>query len=86
MNISKTSQQEFGSIIVAEDILLSVWTPAQRRLGSRKQLLPISSLDFSYNWGKNANVLPLALGALGYCTDFPSLKRYSKCVLLCEEL
>ena len=70
----------------AEDIQLNEWTPAPMCLVSGKQPLPISSLDFSYNCGNNASVLPLALKALVHCTDLPPLKRHSKRVLLCGEL
>ena len=70
----------------AEDIQLNEWTPAPMCLVSGKQPLPISSLDFSYNCGNNARVLPLALKALVHCMLFPSLQRHSKRVLLCGEL
>ena len=39
----------------------------------RKQPLPISYLEFSYNCRINSNGLPLSLWALKHCTDFAFL-------------
>ena len=63
-------------------IQISEWTPDLMCLGSGKQPLHIPKVDFTYNLWKEINVLPLALRALVYCTDFPPLKRHSKHVLL----
>ena len=69
--------------MVAEDIQLNEWTPAPMRLVSAKQPWPIPSVDFSYNCRNTANVLPHTPWDLVPCTDFPSLKRHTKRVLLC---
>ena len=74
--------QELGSVMVAEDIQLNEQTPAPVHLGSRRQPLPSSKLDFSYNCGNNSNMLPFALWALVHCKDLPSIKRHSKRVLI----
>ena len=55
------SKQEFGSVMVAEDIQLNVQTPSPMHLCSGKHPLPISNLDFHNNGGKQTNGLPLAL-------------------------
>ena len=61
LTLRKCHKQEYGSFMGAEDIQLNEQTPAPMHLGSGKQSLPISKLDFSYNCGNNANVLPLEL-------------------------
>ena len=61
MDISQTSKQEFASILSAENIHLNEWTTAPMHRCSGKQTLCISKLDFSYNYGHNTNVQPLAL-------------------------
>ena len=62
------------------------WTDTSpKAYGSGKQPLPVPFLDI-YNCGKHSNVLPLALRALGNCTELPSLKRHSKRGLLCGDL
>ena len=66
--------QELGSVMVAKDIQLNEQTPAPVHLGSRRQPLPSSKLDFSYNCGNNSNMLPFALWALVHCKDLPSIK------------
>ena len=50
--LCKLQKQEFGSVMVAGDIHLNVQTPAPRSLGSGKQPLPLSQLEFPYNGGK----------------------------------
>jgi len=57
----KPHKQEFGRIMVAKDIQLNEQTQALMHLVSGKQPLPITQLDFSYNFRKNSNVLPLTL-------------------------
>ena len=72
----------------AEDIQLNEQTTAPMHLGSGKQPLPISKLNFSYNGMNHSYVLPLALLCLVNGTELPSLKKHSKHVLLfqtCEE-
>ena len=71
--------------MAAEDIQLNEWTPAPMRLVSAKQPWPIPSVDFSYNCRNTANVLPHTPWDLVPCTDFPSLKRHTKRVLLWGE-
>ena len=47
--------------MVVGDIELNGQTTVPLRLGSGKQPLPITQLDFSYSCRKNSNVLPLVL-------------------------
>ena len=63
----------------AEDIKLNEMTAAQMHLGSGKQHLPISSLEFFYNSGNNANVLTSSQSPVTLPVFSITLKEFRTC-------
>ena len=65
----------------------TMWTNTRPNASClRKSTLPISILEFTYNFGEQTNVLLFVLWAIAHCKDFPSLKRHSNLILNCGEL
>ena len=72
--------------MVASYIHIPRQTPSPIPLVSRKPLLPLFNIDFSFYCGKDTNVLPLPLWALECGREFSFLESHSKNVSVQEWL